>query len=181
MARLSPPDPATLPEPVRELLGRIPPLNLFRILAHAPTAVRPFVQLGNALLTRGTLDARLRELAILRVGHLAGADYEVHQHEQIARAHGLDAVRIAACAEGSAMPVFDARERAVLRLTEEVATGVRASAPTFAAVRDFLDDRQIAELVLTIGYYGMVARILEALEVEREAVDLLAGWTGGGT
>ena len=42
-----------------------------------------------ALLRRGELDPRLREIAILRVGMLCGAGYEVHQHRWVARRVGL--------------------------------------------------------------------------------------------
>lgn len=37
-----------------------------------------------------------------------------------------------------------------------------------ARVRQHLDDRQVVELVVTIGYYGLVCRVLETLGVDRE-------------
>ncbi|MDX6668502.1 MAG: hypothetical protein QOK04_1882, partial [Solirubrobacteraceae bacterium] len=60
MARLPYVDPATAPPEVREALEAIPPLNIFRTLAHAETAFRPALRLGGALLTQGELDNRLR-------------------------------------------------------------------------------------------------------------------------
>ena len=40
---------------------------------------------------------------------------------------------------------------------------------TFAAVRSFLSEEGIVELTTTIGYYGMVCRILETLQIELES------------
>ena len=65
------------------------PLNLFRMLAHSPPVLAGFGQLGGALLQDAKLPPRLREMAILRTGLLAGASYEVDKHMMIARAVGV--------------------------------------------------------------------------------------------
>jgi alkylhydroperoxidase family enzyme len=64
---------------------------------------------------------------------------------------------------------FDEQERAVLQYTDEVTQNIRVRDDTFAAVRSFLNEEGIVELTTTIGYYGMVCRILEALQVEIES------------
>lgn len=46
------------------MLGKLPRLNVFRMVAGAPGAARPFLQLGSAVLS-GALDARRREIAVL--------------------------------------------------------------------------------------------------------------------
>jgi alkylhydroperoxidase family enzyme len=43
---------------------------------------------------------------------------------------------------------------------------VRASDETWGAVREFLDDGALAELVLIVGFYNMVARFLEPAQVD---------------
>jgi 4-carboxymuconolactone decarboxylase len=67
MARIEPIDPATAPDDVREALDNLPPLNIFRTLAHAETAFRPFLRFGGAVLGQMSLDPVVRELAILTV------------------------------------------------------------------------------------------------------------------
>src|SRR5207253_6263125 len=67
VARLPYPDRDSAPEPVREALAGLPPLNIFRMLAHAESALRPFLRFGGAILGRLELDPKLRELAILQV------------------------------------------------------------------------------------------------------------------
>ena len=146
--------------------GRV--LNISKVMAHCPKVGRDFMRLGNAILSKGRLPAQIRELAILRVGDLAEATYEWTQHVPIGLESGLTERQIKALHQWKDSPLFNDRERAVLRYTDEVAQNIRVSEETFKAVRDFLTEEQVVELTTTIGYYGMVSRILEALEVELE-------------
>jgi AhpD family alkylhydroperoxidase len=156
--------PATITEP----LGSRPPLNIYRMLAHATSAAPGFLKLGGALLRESELDPKLRELAILRVGVLSGAGYEVHQHKRIAARVGVSEDKIAGIESGPASDAFTALEKSVLRFTDEVVRNVKASDVLFAELLAQLGNRQMAELVLTVGFYMMVSRFLENFEVEVE-------------
>jgi 4-carboxymuconolactone decarboxylase len=143
-------------------------LNIFKVMAHCPRVGREFLRLGNAILFNGSLPPKLRELAILRVGDLTEATYEWTQHVPLGLTAGLTEEQIKTMHRWKDSPVFSDQERAVLQYTDEVAQNIRVSEETFKAVRDFLTEEQIVELTTTIGYYGMVSRILEALEIELE-------------
>jgi 4-carboxymuconolactone decarboxylase len=168
MARLPYPDESSLPERVRETLATLPPLNIFRMLAHAETAVRPSLRFGGAILTRLELDAKLRELAILQVAKQAEAEYEWVQHVAIARHVGVSDAQIDALERGEfeTDTALGEPERAVLRFASEVVAGPRVSDTTFAALAEQLPARQIVELLLTIGQYLMLARVMTTLELE---------------
>ena len=168
MARLPYIDPATAPEHVRELLERLPvKLNVFRMMANAESDFRPLVGLGTAILGRQKLSAKLRELAILRVAALSPARYEWVQHVPIAQATGATPAQVAALERGDiAADAFDPLERAVLRFTTEVVRDVRASEATFAALAQHLSAQEIVELIVTVGYYMMIARLLETTAVD---------------
>jgi len=168
MARLPYVDPASAPEQVRELLERLPvKLNIFRMMAHATTDFRPLVGLGSAILARQKLSPKLRELAILRVAALSPARYEWVQHVPIAQATGATAAQITALERGEiTADVFDAVERAVLRFTTEVLCDVRASEATFAEAAQHLSAQEIVELIVTVGYYMLIARLLETTAVD---------------
>lgn len=161
-------DLAKAPAAITEPLGSRPPLNIYRMLAHATTAAPGFLRLGGALLREAELDSKLRELAILRVGVLSGASYEVHQHKRIAARAGLTEEKIAAVETGPEAPAFSPLEASVLRFTDEVVLKVKASDEQFAELLAQLGNRQMTELVLTIGFYMMVSRFLENFEVEIE-------------
>ena len=153
-----------------EFLDKLRPhLNIYRMLANSEAGLKGFVRMGNALLFRCELDAGLRELAILRVGRLSRAAYEVFQHERIAREAGVDESKIAALREATIeAPAFTDNERAVLRFTDDVVRNVKASDKTLKAVQAFLTPGAVIELTLTIGYYMMVCRLLETTGVEGE-------------
>ena len=168
MARLPYVEPATAPEHVRELLEQLPvKLNVFRMMAHAETDFRPLVGLGTAILGRQKLSAKLRELAILRVAALSSARYEWVQHVPIAQATGASAAQVAALERGDiAADAFDPLECAVLRFTTEVVRDVRASEATFAELARRLSAQEVVELIITVGYYMMIARLLETTAVD---------------
>ena len=168
MARLPYVDAAKAPDDVRTLLERLPvQLNVFRMMAHAEHDFRPLVGLGTAILGRQKLSAKLRELTILRVATLSPARYEWVQHVPIAKAVGATDEQVAALERGTIdAACFDAVERAVLRFTTEVLRDVRASDATFAEAARHLSAQEIVELILTVGYYMMIARLLETTAVD---------------
>jgi alkylhydroperoxidase family enzyme len=49
---------------------------------------------------------------------------------------------------------------------------VRAAPATFEAIRGHFDEEAIVELTTVIGFYCMVSRILENLQVELEEGDV---------
>src|SRR3954449_13584241 len=166
MPRIQPIDPAAVPEDVPEALDALPPLNIFRTLAHAETAFRPFLRFGGAVLGRMQLDPLVRELAILTVAHEAEAEYEWIQHVAIAKQVGATDEQIAAVAEvdscssegaderirAAAQPdsLFSAAQRAAIDLAAAVVRGPRISDELFGCVHAEFGDREIVELLLAI-------------------------------
>ena len=174
MARIPYVDVASLPAPLQAILAARPPLNIFRMLPHAVTAAPGFFALGRALLTESELDPVWREMVIIRVGILSHADYEVHQHKQVARSVGMPEDKIAAIEAGADAAAFDEMEKALLRFTDAVVRDVKASETDFTQVAKQLSHRALCELLLVIGFYMMVSRFLENLEVDIESADLLS-------
>ena len=169
MARAPYPDIETLPDELRTFVSRFDPLmNVFHMMAHAGPALPHFMRLGNAILFKGRLDPVLREIAILRVGHLLGASYEVHQHNVVARNIGMGEAQVAAVEHGENAEMFSDLENLVIRFTDEVVASVRASDATWNALAARLDAGQMAELTLAVGFYSMVSVFLENFEVEIE-------------
>ena len=84
----------TFPIPLQlrrsRILEELPtPLNVFRMLNHAPLLTEPTVLLGKAILASTALSPRLREMAILTVASRTGCLYERNQHTPIALAVGV--------------------------------------------------------------------------------------------
>ena len=171
MARVRLNETADLPEEHRWLFERLekqgPILNIYRALSHSPEALRRFMKFGSYFLSDGKLDPNLRELAILRAGYLCRAPYEFAQHVAFGRRAGLSDDQIRAIAEPDATS-FDAKQLAVLAYAGELTLGSRVADATYAAVAAFLNAEEIVELTMVTGFYNMVSRALNALEVDME-------------
>jgi 4-carboxymuconolactone decarboxylase len=168
VARLPYVDPTAVGPGVREALGAVPPLNIFRMMANAETAFRPWLRWGAALLSDLELDPLLRELAILRVARLTPhAEYEWVQHVGIAKAVGAADEQVAALERDQAeADCFSDAERAVLRFTTEVVRDARASDEALDALGAHLSPRETVELLMVIGQYMMVARVMATTHME---------------
>ena len=170
MARVRLNETQDLPEQYRELFDRIEAqpggiLNIYRALSHSPEAMRRFMALGRQFLVHGKLDPKLRELAILRAGFVCRSRYELAQHIDFGRRVGLTDAQIRGCADPNSA-LFDPKQMAVLAYAGELTSDARVSDATFAAVSAFLNEEQIVELTLVVGFYNLVSRFLNALEVD---------------
>jgi alkylhydroperoxidase family enzyme len=148
------------------------PLNIYRMVAHGGNTALGFLALGTAILNKSDLDPKLRELVILRVGALCGSSYEVFQHRRVAGKAGVAAEKIEAVLADPKAPVeaslFSKLEIAVLRFTDSVVHDVKAPEQLFNEVSAGLPHQQLVELMMTIGFYMLVSRLLENLEVDIE-------------
>ncbi|MEX1154092.1 carboxymuconolactone decarboxylase family protein [Parvibaculum sp.] len=172
MARIPYPDPASLAPENRALRETLPQLNIFRMLSGSGPSFAPFMALVNAYLNDGLLDTELRELVILRVGHLCGSDYERHQHRRVSRMLGMSEARIAAASGALPSAHLSESENAVLAFTDDQVASVKADAALFAAAHRHLGDAAMQELVIIIGIYLLVCRYLETFEIELEEKDI---------
>jgi 4-carboxymuconolactone decarboxylase len=146
--------------PYADISPRSPQLNIFRLIGNAETAFRPFMKYGAVLLRDLQLDPVVREQAILRVAALTpGAEYEWIQHEAIGRAVGMTDEQIEACRSGDP-------DDLVLRFTEEVLRDASPSDETFAAMSERFTPREVVELILVIGQYMMLARLMATARID---------------
>ena len=173
MPRIPYPDPAKLPDAMREALSRAP-INVVRMMAGASPAVFDgFNKFSSAFYGPSKLGAHLREVAILRVGYLSNSAYETYQHEALARQVGITDMQIDAIKHGGEHPgVLDEDQQAVMNFTDDVVRNVRASDATLGAVRKFLSDEVVLDLILVIGLYMAVSRFLETAGVELDTAPL---------
>jgi alkylhydroperoxidase family enzyme len=84
---------------------------------------------------------------------------------------GIPQVQIDAVQAGAFdSDVFNSREKALFEFTQQTVKNVRVNDAAYNAVAAFYSDRQIVELLFTIGSYMMLARIMEVAEIELDAV-----------
>ncbi|HZQ35297.1 MAG TPA: carboxymuconolactone decarboxylase family protein [Dehalococcoidia bacterium] len=152
----------------RQLAERGYVLNLYRALANSPGLLRAFGGLGGYLRNGSRLDPALRELAILTVGRLANAPYEFQHHVEWAKRAGISDEQIAALGAWASSPLFDERQRAVMRYAWQATEQVHVADDVAQAAHELLDDECFVDLVAVVAFYNMVVRVLEPLQITLE-------------
>ena len=144
-------------------------LHIHRAIATAPNLLRRFSAMALELRHQTKLEPRLRELALMTVGRITGAEYEFVHHWNLALSAGVRREQLEQLADFERSPAFDDHERAVMRYAAEATSNVRVSDQTFEALRAFLDSRRIMELAMNVAFYNAVVRIIVPIGVELEA------------
>lgn len=146
--------------------------NVFRMWANAPSMFHTGIRFGGSILAKQALAPDLRELVILAAARLDGGNYEWCQHISIGLKAGCTKEQIAALeALRFDDPVFDPRAKALLKLVREVVQKVKADKATVRAASAFFSTQELVEIILTAGFYQMLARLTETLDVELDAED----------
>ena len=168
MARLPYADlsaPAAQPMIERIIAERGSVLHLYQMLLHSVPLTEGWLTFLTAVRHKCGLAGAVRELVIMRVAILNGAQYEADQHAPIARMEGMTQAQIDALGDWVASDLFSDKERAVLALTDTMTRNVQVPAATLDAVRPHFNDSGVVELVATVAAYNMVSRFIEALGI----------------
>ncbi len=167
------PADSDLSEDAQKALASLPPLHVFRMMANAPARLQPFLDLAGSILIGSQFDARLREIAVLRVAHVTRSEYEWTQHARLARNLGLSEVEIEAIGVDGPVAGLDDEGRLLCRVAEEISRDVRLSDEALEQIVARYGVRQATELIVCCSYFNMLSRFLESTRVELEAVDLI--------
>ncbi|NWJ46017.1 MAG: carboxymuconolactone decarboxylase family protein [Chloroflexi bacterium] len=112
-----------------------------------------------------------KQIAYLAASRINGCEYCLVRHTAAAMKAGLTSEQAAAFQrEGniSSDPAFDARERLIVEMGEELTRTPALSAATFDSLRSYFDDEELVELVFSVAAANMFTRIASALEIELE-------------
>lgn len=136
----------------------------FQILLSAPQVLERIAHLGTYIRYGSSLPASIRECIILAVARETSCEFEWVGHEPQAREAGIsektiDALRIG---EDPSSPNED--ENAVISFVYENLRNQRVTDGTFRKVQDLFGTEKTTEIAATIGYYVMLANIINAFD-----------------
>ena len=141
------------------------PFNIFRALGHAPTVTKGFSSMGSRLLNETELDVRIRELVINSISLKLHAPYEWSHHAKWLLDSGGSTDDLEALKSGD-LSSFTPLERACLEYADKVEDTTVTDADVEGLRKQGLSNRQIVELTMLAGFYGMTARFLLAMDVQ---------------
>jgi alkylhydroperoxidase family enzyme len=139
------------------LEGSVPLPSAISTMLHHPKLAGSWLAYNNVLLWEPTLDARLRELMILRVAWRNHAPYEWVQHVKLGERFGVTRADVEAIANGTALDTWTSLERDAVAATDQLVDHTRVDDDTWSRLRDALDERQLVELVFVVGTYACLA------------------------
>ena len=138
----------------------------YAVLLHHPALADRVAALGEQLRFRSGLAGADRELAILAAGREAGAPYEWVAHEPIALREGTRPPAIAAVRDGGPTDGLAPREAVIVDIVRALYRERRLDDALFTRAEGELGRPGLLELVVLAGYYGLVAFVLNAYEVD---------------
>jgi alkylhydroperoxidase family enzyme len=169
MPRLKPLPRDQWDDETRAILGDgEPTLNIFATLAHHPKLMKRWLVFGNHVLAKNTLGARDRELLILRTGWNCRAPYEWGQHVTVARGAGVTDEEIARVTEGPDADGWAPRDALLVRAADELHGEQTLSDATYHTLAQHYDERELLDIVFTVGQYHLVSMALNSFGVERD-------------
>jgi alkylhydroperoxidase family enzyme len=144
-------------------------LSVFKVLLRHEDLAARVNGLLHQLLWNGALDARLRELIIMRIGWRQGSMYEWTQHWRVARMLEISEDDLVAVRDWKDSDRFDRADRAVLAATDETLGQGAISGRTWSEIEATVPDEQARlEVVIAIANWSMFAQLLRSLEVPLE-------------
>jgi 4-carboxymuconolactone decarboxylase len=143
--------------------------NIYTTLGHNPSALTAFLKWGSYVLRHSSLDARERELVILRIGYLCRAGYEWAQHSRLGKQAGISDAELESIKAGPEADGWNELDRLLLRTADELHRNYFVSDATWRELRDRLTERQCMDLVFIIGHYTQVCMILNTFGIQLDA------------
>jgi alkylhydroperoxidase family enzyme len=175
--RLAPAQPPYTPEIEAVLSKWMPPdspaepLHLFRTLVLNEELASRMRAVGAGILGgKAKIPPSVREVVIHRTCALTGAEYEWGVHAvAFGRPLGFDDEHLRSTVSGTwDDPCWDGEQAVAFRLADELHETSTVSDDLWRELTARFDDAQILELVITAGWYHLIAFICNAAAVERE-------------
>ncbi|MFA1705962.1 carboxymuconolactone decarboxylase family protein [Mycobacterium intracellulare] len=159
------------PDRIRQLLERPGTLDVLRLIANAPNVFEEWAQMAGQLFKTETFTPRMREVIILRVGHLQKSPYEVAQHVVFARKAGLTDQQIDALQDKADLDAagFESDQRLVIDTVTELCTTRRLSDDSFTKAHALLGDKALTEMLMIVSCYYGLALVLNAVDLDIDA------------
>ena len=116
------------------------------------------------------LDTSLRDLIKIRASQINGCAYCIELHSGEALEHGEKARRIFALSAWVESPLFDEKEKAVLKMTDEITRigdqGLTDS--TYESAQAYFSEHELAQIIIQIGVINIWNRFAISTHMQHE-------------
>lgn len=154
-------------EAMEKQFGMIP--NLFATIAHYPKALKPILDLYQAIAKESTIEPKLQELANLEVSRINHCHYCLAHHTQMAKMAGIKDEQLKSWEMGNLESVFSDKEKTVIEYAHQVTKDAEEVCDElFKHLSSYFTGSEIVNLTLIIGLMNVFNRFNGVLGVELE-------------
>jgi alkylhydroperoxidase family enzyme len=146
---------------------KVPTANIFLALANTPSILDAFLSYANAI-RASELSPRLRELAILAVGHCTNSEYEIAHHHSHGLKAGISEAQLATIPEFETSELFTETERAVMAFAKDSTLNVNVDQAVWDRAAAHLSEKEMVELSMNVAWYNSGVRIMGSLKIDLE-------------
>jgi 4-carboxymuconolactone decarboxylase len=174
MARVPEVTRESLPEELRpiydeiaESRGRVS--GPFPVMLNSPELALLVARVGHHVRFQHPFEPWVMELAVLTAAREWDCLFEWAAHEPQGLKAGLSQQTIDAIRNRTAPAGLNEREALIVSYVQGLLRNKRVSQPTFDAVQAWLGTQGLMTLSVTIGYYSLLACVMDAVEVQPPA------------
>jgi alkylhydroperoxidase family enzyme len=168
LAALRPPNPRHPVPPPGGRPGRPKASGSLGTFAHHPDLAQAWLTFNGHVLYGTTLTLRHRELLVLRVAVVLRSPYMWAQHLVQVEEAGLTDEDVGRIAFGPSAPFLSTLEQAMLQAVDDLLLDGCISAETWSSLAGTFDERQLLDVVFTVGCYATQAWLFASVGLELE-------------
>ncbi|MCX4028639.1 carboxymuconolactone decarboxylase family protein [Endozoicomonas sp. SM1973] len=137
-------------------------VGVFSFLLNSPPLAQPIADLGAYLRFDSILPANLKEIVILVTLSENYCQFEWSAHEELALKAGISQETIDVIKYKRSLTDVELREQTIIHYGRELINNKRVSDTVFTKCKQQFNKTEITEITTLMGYYSMVACILNA-------------------
>lgn len=170
------PENSQIPSKILEELQKLPPLNIIRLLALVPECFKPWLDFVSGIY-KTDFDPKLREIALCRYGFKAKSPYELQQHKALAAQKGVTPAELNVILSEDKVVTLGEEINFVCRVVDEFEDLATISDDTFKELFSRYSTKKGMALLVSLGHYSCVVRVLNSARVPLEKVSPLENYT----
>ena len=152
-------------------------LNVIKMMAGTEEFYPALLGMVQAIFGTPDIDAKHREIIILRAAAVLDVPYEWQANEQMAGNAGLTPVEIEALASDGPVTGIDSEYVLIAAATEEMLTGGTLKDQTLQQMLDIFGDVVSRKYIASIAWFSLLGLFLNATRVPMETTDKLGART----
>jgi 4-carboxymuconolactone decarboxylase len=141
------------------------PIGPFNSFLLRPRVGAKFLDFASTSATDTVLSARVREVVIIGVGAVWGADYELYAHTAMGRKAGLSDQAVTTLARGGIPDDLSEDEKIAARLVSELSTRRRVDDELYRKAEEAFGPDGLFDIAALMGQYQTVCTLLTLFEV----------------